>query len=111
MIILQIEGDQLSELIQNAVRKVIGESNSRDPVDYDKPLSIKQAAEFLNLSVPCIYALVHRKAIPVSKRGRRLFFKREELLSWLDGGRKLTVNEISLAAKNKIKEIGAENEE
>jgi excisionase family DNA binding protein len=61
-------------------------------------LTIEQAAKLLSLSVPTIYGYVHRKAIPYSKPGKRLYFKRTELLSWINDGRKKTLEEIESEA-------------
>jgi excisionase family DNA binding protein len=65
-------------------------------------LTIQQAADLLNLSVPTIYGLVSRSDIPVSKRGRRLYFSKQELLEWVKAGRKKTNSEIEAEAQNYI---------
>ena len=56
--------------------------------------SIKQASQFLNLPVSTIYGKVCRREIPVSKKGKRLIFQKNELLEWVKLGRKKTLNEI-----------------
>jgi excisionase family DNA binding protein len=61
----------------------------------DQILNIQQAAVLLKLSVPTIYGLVHRCAIPVSKQSKRLYFSRDELITWIKQGRKKTTKEIS----------------
>lgn len=96
--------DELKELIEECVSKAL----SKDPKieKEDKPLHIKQAAEYLGLTVPTIYGLIHRKTIPVSKIGRHLYFSKKELNAWLQTGRKLTISEISLAARIKMGDIG-----
>ena len=50
-----------------------------------KPLTIKEAALFLNLSPKTLYGYTSRKAIPFVKRGR-LYFYLHELEAWLKGG-------------------------
>ena len=48
--------------------------------EFSKPLSIKEAVEFLGYSQSYIYKLVHWKKIPCHKpTNGRLFFKRTEL--------------------------------
>ena len=45
-----------------------------------KPLDVKQAADFLNLSVQTIYGLVFRKKLIAFKpSGKRLFFRLSDL--------------------------------
>ena len=56
----------------------------------DDLLTIRQAAEFLSLSVPTLYTKVGRKEIPVNKRGKRLYFSTVELSEWVRSGRKKT---------------------
>jgi excisionase family DNA binding protein len=62
-------------------------------------LTIQQAATFLTLTVPTIYGLVHRGEIPVSKRGKRLYFSKQELTNWIKAGRKKTMVEIDNEAQ------------
>lgn len=61
----------------------------------DELLTIKQAAVLLTLTTPTIYGLVQRREIPFSKRGKRLYFSKKELLEWVAEGRKKTVSEIN----------------
>lgn len=56
-------------------------------------MNIKQAAEFLDCKVPTIYAKVSRREIPVNKQGKRLYFYKSELESWIKQGRKKTLTE------------------
>lgn len=62
--------------------------------------TVEQAAEFLNLSVPTIYAKVSKSELPVMKRGKRLYFSREELLAYLKAGRRKTTRELAEEADN-----------
>ena len=64
----------------------------------DKVLTIREAAEILKLSVPTLYGLVSRSQIPVSKKGKRLYFSRDELMSWIKSGRKSTTAEMESEA-------------
>jgi excisionase family DNA binding protein len=68
------------------------------PQEQDELFTIQQAAEFLNLSVPTIYGHVSKAEIPVSKRGKRLYFSKEELTAWIKAGRKKTQAEIAATA-------------
>lgn len=51
-------------------------------------LTIQEAAEFLNLSVPTIYGKVHRRELPVMKQGNRLYFSNMELTEYIKEGRR-----------------------
>lgn len=80
--------------------------NSKEPFpqqDIEELLTVKQAAELLKLSVPTIYGYVQRAEIPVSKRGKRLYFSKQELLGWVKEGRKRTLSEIEHEANSRIR--------
>ncbi|MCX6277168.1 MAG: helix-turn-helix domain-containing protein [Bacteroidetes bacterium] len=88
--------NQLFDKLENIERLLLSQSN--DPHEADKLLTIQQAAEILHLSVPTIYGLVQRAQVPVCKRGKRLYFSKQELTSWIMSGRKQTISEINAEA-------------
>ena len=57
-------------------------------------MNIEQVAEYLSLSVPTIYALVHKMEIPNFKRAKRLYFKKSEIYEWISQSKRKTVAEI-----------------
>jgi len=61
-------------------------------------LTITEASEMLNLSIPTIYSKVSRRELPYSKRSKRLYFSREELTAFVREGKVLTTEEIKLQA-------------
>ena len=65
----------------------------------EKLLSIQEAGQFLNLSVPTLYSKVSKGSIPVMKRGKRLYFSSIELLEYLKQGRRKSNAEIEQEAK------------
>lgn len=89
--------NQLFEKLDNIERLLLSQSNSPRP-ESDKLLNIRQASEILHLSVPTIYGLVQRAEVPVCKRGKRLYFSKQELTSWIMAGRKKTNSEIEAEA-------------
>lgn len=60
----------------------------------DKLLSVKEAADFLNLAVPTVYSMVSKGDLPHMKRSKRLYFDRDELMAYLKEGRQQTNEEI-----------------
>lgn len=68
--------------------------------ESDILLTIQEAAKFLNLSVATLYGYVHQSEIPVSKKRKRLYFSKQELLEWIKTGRKKTVSEIETEANH-----------
>ena len=90
---------RLLEKLENIEQLIVTQNNSPQP-EADKLLTIKQAAEIIHLSVPTIYGLVQRSEVPVCKRGKRLYFSKQELTAWIMSGRKRTIAEIDEDVKN-----------
>jgi len=91
--------------IERLIRKNIDEPSQ--PAQ-DEFLTVLQVAELLNLSVPTIYGLVHKKDIPVCKRGKRLYFSKLEIRDWIRTGRKTSLAETEQATDNYIKKNESE---
>lgn len=62
-------------------------------------LTIKEASEFLKLSVPTLYTKVSRNELPFMKQGKRLYFSSTELMDYIKQGRKKTDAEIQAEAE------------
>ncbi|TKC00178.1 helix-turn-helix domain-containing protein [Pedobacter cryophilus] len=88
---------QLHEKLNNIEQILLNQEKSTP--QEDQILNIQQAAELIKLSVPTIYGLVQRSAIPVSKQGKRLYFSKDELINWIKLGRKKTAQEINEEAE------------
>lgn len=102
MIIVQLDSEQLDNLIQSSVRKVLKETPPKtvEPTDHpEQLLTVQEAAEFLSLTVPTMYSKVSKGELPVMKRGKRLYFSRTELLEYLKDGRRKSNAEIDQEAK------------
>lgn len=81
-----------------------------DTAPQDELLTIEQAADFLSLSVPTLYAKTSTKAIPFMKRGKRLYFSRTELMEYLKAGRSKTRAEQIAEAGQHLKMKGGAHE-
>lgn len=77
-------------------------NQQQQPQEQDQLLTIQEAGKLLNLSVATIYGLVSRSAIPHSKKGKRLYFSKQELLAWVQSGRRKTTAEIQAEAVNHV---------
>jgi len=72
--------------------KVIINVQPQDPAEQF--LTVDETAKFLNLSVPTIYSKVSKRELPYMKRGKRLYFARKDLETYLQSGRVKTVREL-----------------
>lgn len=102
MIILQLDSTQLQTIVQDAIRRVITEQPQTPNVMQTEPdlLNVNEAATFLNLAKPTIYGLVCQSKIPCMKKGKKLYFSRQELTDWLKQGKKKTIAEMQEEADN-----------
>lgn len=103
MIILQLDSDQLKTIVQNAIRSVITEqlpTVTASPSELKDLLTLNEVSSFLNLAKPTIYGLVCQSKIPCMKKGKKLYFSRQELTEWLKQGKKKTINEMQEEADN-----------
>jgi len=65
------------------IERLLQQKVSKDQPDQEDLLIIKEASEFLHLSLPTIYALVSNRKIPFMKKGKRLYFSKKALTEWL----------------------------
>lgn len=77
------------------IEKLSQQRNNEPSLAKEELLTVGQTAEFLSLTVPTVYLLVRKKEISVCKRGKRLYFLRDDLIGWVKLGRLKTNAEIS----------------
>ncbi len=65
-------------------------------------LTVEETANFLSLSIPTIYGLISRNAIPSMKRSKRVYFSKMELENYLKEGRKKSSEELIKETDNFI---------
>jgi len=95
LMLTSIRKEELSAMIENSVRKVLSETPSSNSEEKTQDfLSIEEASKFLNLAKATVYTLTSAGKIPVIKKGKRLYFTKQELMDWLKKGRKKTIEEI-----------------
>ena len=88
---------------------LIEKQESKTPTSQtEKLLTIKDAAEFLNLTVPTMYSKVSKHEVPFMKRSKRLYFSSIELMEYLKKGRSKSNAEIETEAKSYLKTKGGE---
>jgi len=102
MIIVQLDSEQLSSLIQNAVRKVITEiPQAKTSTETDHWFDLNDLCNYLpdKPSKPTVYGWVHDSFIPCHKGQKRLRFLKSEIDNWLKQGRKKTLAETANEAE------------
>ena len=90
--IIVIDKTDLEELIQGAVKNAVQNAQQAKPTD--ELMDVDQASKFLHLAKQTLYGLTSERLIPYLKRGKRIYFKKEELLNWVNQGKMKTQDEI-----------------
>ena len=86
--------DELENLIQNSVRKVLSEQSSKSSISDDVPINIDEAAAFIKKPKSSVYQLTSTRQIPFAKVGKQLLFFKKDLLLWIEEGNKKTQKQI-----------------
>ena len=63
-------------------------------------LDISQAADFLKLKIATLYEKTSKKLIPFFKKGNKLYFKTDELRSWIMDGKVKTAHDMQAEASS-----------
>ena len=90
--------DDIARAIRNELRSYFEQQEEKER--EDEIGGIELAIELTGLAKPTIYGLVSERKIPHSKRGKKLYFSRKELLIWLTNGKRKTQDEIAIEAAN-----------
>ena len=59
------------------------------------PIGIDDACKIIGKAKPTVYALVRKRLLPCYKNGKKLYFFEDELMAWIENGRKKTVHELT----------------
>lgn len=102
LVFTQLSVLEVRNMLREEVRQAIKEFNlSVSKTDSESDLmNIAEVGKKLNMAVPSIYGLVHRRKIPFIKRGKKLIFEKSQIESWLKSGRQLTIFESNQKAED-----------
>ena len=79
--------DQLKGIVKTALSDYF----ERNPIqqqssDDDDLLTIQQASELVNLAPSTLYSKTSTGTIPFTKRGKKLYFRKSDLIRWIETG-------------------------
>jgi len=90
--------EEFKVFLKQAISEIIGEGLTQVKSIIPDILDVKQAAEFLRLKITTLYEKTSEKTIPHFKKGKKLYFKRDELQAWVLDGKVKTNDEIESQA-------------
>lgn len=90
-IIIPLERQELADMIQTAVREAITEyrlaaSEKAEPVE--DIMNSRETAQFLDIKLNTLYIKIHKGQLPFMKKGKKVYFSRQQLLEWMSEGRR-----------------------
>src|SRR5690242_2630807 len=95
--------EEVRKMVIECVEEALTKNNQRLNADAsNKLMSVEEASNFLNLAPQTIYGFTSQRLIPFSKRRKRLYFSKEDLIAWIKEGRKKTRDEIERDADDYI---------
>ncbi|WP_282773582.1 helix-turn-helix domain-containing protein [Phaeodactylibacter xiamenensis] len=91
--------EELQSFIDSAVQRAIQGLQAPAKEPEEELLNFDQACDFLGIAKSTGYQRVNRGELPHFKKGRRLYFRKSELVEYIESGRRKTRKELEEAAK------------
>ncbi|MDM8269872.1 helix-turn-helix domain-containing protein [Barnesiella viscericola] len=70
------------------IRQMVASLQPQTTSDKHRFIEIDEACKITRKAKPTIYTLARKGLIPAYKRGKKLYFYEDELLQWIESGRK-----------------------
>ena len=95
-ILISLQVEEFQTIIIDCVNACLkhNQPTSGLKTDQEEILTVPQLADLLSLAIPTIYGLIHRRELPAMKRGNRVYFKRSQILEYLEQGSIKTIADI-----------------
>ena len=77
----------LTEQVER-IHKIVAALQPQTATDKHRIVEIDEACKITRKAKPTIYTLARKGLIPAYKRGKKLYFYEDELLQWIESGRK-----------------------
>ena len=71
------------------LRNMVASLQPQAPAEKHRIIGIDDACIITQKAKPTIYTLARKGLIPAYKRGKKLYFYEDELLKWIEDGRKV----------------------
>ncbi len=105
IIFSSIKPDELETLIEHSVERAIEAARRSGPDgESDELLTVEGAAHFLDCTKPTIYQKTSRGELPFMKRGKKLYFLKQDIIGYLKAGRNKTTGEIASSPENYLRQ-------
>ena len=100
-IVFQYSREEFKSLLKESLREILAEGGF-ESANESTLINIQEAAALLNLAVATVYEKTSEKLIPHYKHGKKIMFKKSELLAWVESRRVKTIHEIRKEAASQM---------
>ncbi len=107
-IIITIEKAELENIVSRAVETALIQAGiipQQESVQDDMNEFIMRSPDlckYLKIKLSTLYQLTHKKEIPFNKKGKTMFFKKDEIDKWITEGHQETKTEQNIAREIRI---------
>lgn len=91
--LFQFSRDEFKSLLKETLREILAEDKTSIE-NQSTLINVQEAAALLNLAVTTLYEKTSEKLIPHYKHGKKIMFKKSELLAWVESRKVPTIHEI-----------------
>jgi excisionase family DNA binding protein len=92
-IFLSLDRHEFKSVIKEALVEILNE-RERHQGNENTLMNVQEAAAMLNLAVNTLYEKTSERLIPHYKHGKKLMFKKSELIAWVENRKIKTTKEI-----------------
>jgi excisionase family DNA binding protein len=111
-LIITLNKQELAEIIHGAVREAITEYRldaSEKAERVEDIMNSQETAQFLNIKLNTLYIKTHKGELPYMKKGKKVYFSRQQLLDWMSEGRRFSRKESLEMADSRLCELRIRN--
>ena len=106
-VIITIEKEELENIVCRAVETALEQSgfikNQEVQENTDEfIMRVPQLCKYLKMKISTLYQLTHKNEIPFNKKGKTLYFRKDEIDKWVSEGKQITKYEHNYAREIRI---------
>ena len=104
----EITFDAMPSLIESLIKKVSELDAKIDTITPQAtkqrlPIGLKEACRIIGKAKPTVYTLVRKGLVPCFKQGKQLYFYEDELIQWIEEGKRNTQKDLITEAQKEAR--------
>lgn len=96
----QLSIPEVRQLLREEIKEALAQHSPSDQNENKKILNFEEACTYLSISKSHGYKLTSKGLIPHSKRGKRIYFKKSDLETYLLSNKVTTVADLNQEMEN-----------